>query len=180
MRLFTGLLLILLFSFQLPSAQTATNLKIKEFTISNFSNDSLKSTAWFPVGDAEGLSVLIKSPVKDSSNFAVIYQRGYPDGSGGIIAKRPGMLVDTFNTLTAGNFQNAGGWINSLGSDSDLVQAIDSLQVNGYVCMLKNVYAYRSPYGRFFIKGLTSNKKSMYSVYITAIQPKYTNVNTGN
>jgi hypothetical protein len=170
-------ILLVLAVFGIVTAQSAYNVKTFQFPVATFKEDSLKSTAAFPVGDCEGLDLIIKSVAKDSSVFEIGYQRGYWDG-GQIIWKRPYMVVDTFNTLTAGNFIAAGTSIVGI-NDTDKVQALDSSQVSGYVVMAKHIFPYRSPYGRFVLKGLTGNKKSFYNVFITVSQPKYYRVDVG-
>jgi hypothetical protein len=156
------------------------NVKVTNYAFSGFKADSLKQTPYFNVGDYEGIDFVIRSTAKDSSVFAVCYQRGYPDGDGNIIPDRPASLIDTMNTLTSGNFQTLGSWINSAG-DSDLVAAIDTVQLANYVTMVKTWTPKRSPYGRLFIKGLTGNKKANYNVFVTVVQTKYirTDVGTG-
>jgi hypothetical protein len=171
---------LVLLMISMTLAQSAYNLKTYSYFIPTFSNDSLKTTAWFPAGDCEGVDIVIKSTVKDSSVFQIGYQRGYWDG-GAIIAKRPFAVIDTFNTLTAGNFQAAGSSVSNTGvGDTDLVQAIDSAQVSGYCVMARHFYAYRSPYARIVIKGLTGNKKSAYNLFVIVSQPKYVRVDVGS
>lgn len=170
-------LLLVFVAWSQVSAQSAYNVKTFQFPISTFKADSLENTGAFPAGDCEGVDVIIKSVAKDSSVFEVGYQRGYWDG-GQIIWKRPYMVVDTFNTLTAGNFIAAGTSIMGI-QDTDLVQAIDSSQVPGYVVMARHIYPYRSPYARIVLKGLTGNKKSFYNVFVTVSQPKYYRVDVG-
>lgn len=162
----------------LVAAQTAYNVKLNNFAINGFRSDSLKTTGWFAAGDAEGADIIIKAPTQDSSKFVVGYQRGYWDG-GQIIWKRPFLVVDTFSTLTAGNFQAAGSMIESP-NDTDLVAAIDSAQVSGWTIMTKRVNAFRSPYARIVVKGLTGNKNTAYNVFVTVSQPKYYRVDVGS
>jgi hypothetical protein len=158
--------------------QSAYNLKLWNFTVGSFAADSLKTSAAFPAGDGEGIDIIVKSPNKDSSVFLVGYQRGYWDG-GQIIWKRPYTVIDTFNTLTAGNFKAAGALAYSAAGDTDVVQSIDSAQVSGFVIMERHFNAYRSPYARIVLKGLTGNKKTNYSTFITVSQPKYYRVDVG-
>ena len=156
----------------------AYNVKTFSFSIQSFSNDSLKATPWFPAGDGEGVDFVVKSAAKDSSVFTVAYQRGYWDG-GAIIAKRPSAIMDTFNTLVAGNFNAAGTAVYNAFGDTDVVQAIDSSQVSGFVVMAKHFYPFRSPYARLVLKGLTGNKKTAYGLFVTVSQPKYMRVDVG-
>jgi hypothetical protein len=91
------------------------------------------------------------------------------------------MVVDTFNTLTAGNFQAIGTSIVGI-NDTDLVQAIDTNSqsgTTGFVYMAKHITPYRSPYARITLKGLTGNKNTAFNVFITVSQPKYYNVDIG-
>lgn len=154
------------------------NVKVTNYMWSDFGFDSLKQTPTFYTGDYEGLSFVIRSTAKDSSHFAICYQRGYSDGNGNIAWDRPASLIDTINTLVSGNFQTAGSWVNSIG-DSDLVAGIDSVQLSGYVTMVKTWSPFRSPYGRVFIKGLGNNKKSNYTVLVTVNQTKYIRTDVG-
>jgi hypothetical protein len=170
-------IILIAFAVSFVVAQSAYNFKTYQYPVLTFNNDSLKNTGAFPAGDCEGIDVIIKSAAKDSSVFEIGYQRGYWDG-GQIIWKRPYMVVDTFNTLTAGNFIASGTSIVGV-NDTDKVQALDSSQVPGYVVMAKHVYPYRSPYARIVVKGLTGNKKSTYGLFITVSQPKYYRVDVG-
>jgi hypothetical protein len=170
-KLLIGILLLIAVAF------AQYNTKTYEFAITGFSNDSLKITPAFPVGDYEGISVAVQSTAKDSSLFALVYQRGYNVG-GGILYDRPGSLIDTFNTSVSGNFNAAATWVNSVG-DSDVVAAIDSTQLSGYVTMLRVFTPYRSPLARLYIKGLTGNKKAAYNVFITVTLTRYIRVDTG-
>lgn len=162
----------------LVTAQTAYNVKLNNFAINGFRSDSLKTSSWFAAGDAEGADIIIKAPTQDSSKFVVGYQRGYWDG-GQIVWKRPTMVIDTFNTLVAGNFQAAGSFLETP-NDSDLVAAIDSAQISGTTLMAKRISTFRSPYARIVLKGLTGNKNTAYSVFVTVSQPKYVRVDVGS
>lgn len=164
--------IMVLLSLVIFIAAQPFNLKTKVLTITEFSNDSLRTSEWFYPGDYEGLSVVIKSPAVDSSVFAACYQRGYPDGSGNIRPKRPATLIDTFNTLVSGNFSTIGSWNNFYG-DSSLAKAIDTIAGSGSVYMCKELQVYRSPFARVFLKGLTGNKKTNYSVVVVLSYIKY-------
>ena len=173
--------MFILFAVALIFGQTSTayNVKITNMAINTFAADSAKVTSWVPIGDGEGVDVVIKSTALDSSVFQVGYQRGYWDG-GRIVPKRPFWAVDTFNTLTAGNYQVLGSSVASV-NDTDKQQAIDTVGQGGMVVMARHIPAYfRSPYARVVCKGLTGNKNTNYSLFITVSQPKYVRVDVGS
>jgi hypothetical protein len=171
-------LIVLMCAVGIVFGADLNNTKITGYMINKMGTDSLKVTPGFKLGDYEGLSFVIKSPVRDSSLFIVCFQRGYMDNDGNIVWKRPSMLVDTFNTLVAGNFQAVGSYVNAV-SDTDLVGALDSLQYAGSVIMARNVTPYRAPYGRFTFKGITGNRVALYNFSISVNQTKYYRVDVG-
>ena len=159
----------------LSLGQSAYNVRIYQYAVGTFAADSLKATSWFPAGDAEGVDIVVKSSIKDSAVFQLGYQRGYWDG-GQVISKRPFAVIDTFNTLTAGNFIAAGTSVSNFANDTDVAQALDTAVVGGYATMARHFWAYRSPYARITLKGLTGNKHSTYNIFVTVNQPKAINV----
>lgn len=152
--------------------------------ISNFSGDTTRYTDKFNVGDNEGIRVIIRCPVVDSGLFIVKYQRGYlVDGGesntgGWVLWDNPPCFIDTFNTSVAGNFNSIAGMVDNGGNDSDLVQAIDSTQINGYAIMIKEISTWKSPYGRFIVQGLTGNRVEPYTLIFSVEMNKYNRVET--
>lgn len=172
-------ILLILACVGLVFAQSAYNVKTYTYSIPAFSNDSLKVTNWFPAGDAEGVDVVIKSAEKANAVFEVGYQRGYWDG-GAVVPKRPYAVIDTFDVSTAGNFQVLGSSISNAANDTDKVKAIDTLSMGGYAIMARHFNAYRSPYARIVVKGLTGNKATAYALFVIVSQPKYFRVNAND
>jgi hypothetical protein len=178
---FIGMFLVLcLLSIGHAQTNPAYNYRVYPLSITGFSYDSLKTTTQFPTGNYEGLTVIVKVPTTiDSAKFVLCYQRGYIDYDGStILWKRPSMVVDTF-FITAGNYNAAGTMIDAGGADTNKAQAIDSVQQSGYTFMIRDITPYRSPYGRFFIKGLTGNKHTQYTVSVVAVLTRYLRVDVG-
>jgi hypothetical protein len=154
------------------------NVSVLHSTITGFAYDSLKASDVFYVGDYQGVSILIKTSIQDSAKFYYCYQRGYWDGNA-IVWKRPSVLIDTFNTLTSGNFQTTGSYVQTGRADTDLVQAIDTIGLGGKTQQITYFCPIRSPYMRIWCKGLTGNKHSAYTIYVNASMTKYNRVDVG-
>jgi hypothetical protein len=168
------ILLALVLGFGCVFAQQPkqNSVSTKHLMVTLMAYDSLRSTQWFSVSDLENIATVVSTLTKDSANFYYCWQRGYRDENDTIIWKRPSFVIDTFNTLTAGNFQSIGAIISA--PDSDLVKALDSLQ-NGSntVSQVEQFSPKWSPVARLWFKGLTGNKHTLYNIFVTVNQRGY-------
>lgn len=174
-KIIIGLLLM----FCISMAQViAYNSKTHYLPIHGFTGDEMRVTDSFCVGDYEGLDVVILSTSDDSSKFIVGYQRGYP-AMGSVAWETPTSIFDTVDIFTAENVKNQDSLVYTAVGDTDIVKALDATQLTGYVMMIRHIYPYRSPYGRFVVKGLTGNSVEPFSVIFNVVQPRYYRVNIG-
>jgi len=169
---------IILFCILAVTAQSQTyNVKTQSVSISNFAADSLRVSPSFTVSDFENIEVVVASPHADSSVFYYAWQRGYTDGSGRTVWRRPSMQIDTFNTLVGSNFYASGS--SFVGSDSDVVHSLDTIGMLGSVMQTTHIVPIWSPIARIWAKGLTGNDKTNYSLWFTINQRKYVRVDVG-
>lgn len=152
--------------------------------ISNFTGTQLRKTDKFNVGDNEGVRAVIRVPVRDSAKFIVKYQRGYVlDGgesnSGGWTHwDVPACFIDSFNTFVAGNFYDTTSTAYNNGNDTNVVQALDSIQIPGWTTMTVEFETWKTPYGRFWVQGLTGNRVAPYTMYFSVEMLKFSRVET--
>lgn len=144
-------------------------------SILNFSGTSARYTSTMPTGDYEGIEVLVRVPKSVTAKFVLSYQRGKKVGNF-FFWDQP-VMIDTFNTTEAANYKTIDSMVTNTGNDTDVVKAIDSTQLSGYTTMYKQPIVYRSPFGRFRIKGLTGNSGTGYTVLINTTLLKYYNNN---
>ena len=158
--------------------QVAYNQREYNVSISNFSSDTILYSNKFPVGDYEGVAAIVLTAEDDSSKFVFGYQRGY-NYNGRIVWDRPAVIIDTFDITTAGNIKTFDSLTYNAHLDTNVTQALDTTQYAGYNMMIAPFTPYRSPFARFFVKGLTGNSTAAYTVYITASLTKYQRVDVG-
>jgi hypothetical protein len=181
--MFKSIFLALIMALAAFGQNVSNNVEYSR-SISNFSGDTLRYTSKFNVGDNEGLRVIIRCPVVDSGLFIVKYQRGYvvdggeSNSNGWTLWDNPPCFIDTFNTSVAGNFYSIDSMVDNGGNDSDLVQALDSVQIPGYAVMIKEISTYKSPYGRFIVQGLTGNRVEPYTLIFSVEMNKFYRVET--
>ncbi len=173
-----GLILIVAMLISTAQADVAYNYKHKFCSINNFTSDTIRWTDLFIVGDYEGVDVVIRANSIDSVKFIVGYQRGYPS-SGTIVWERPWVSFDTVDITTEANIKTQDSMFYSASGDTDIVLAVDTSQVSDYTIMIRHIDAFRSPYARFVIKGLSGNSVEPYNVLFDIILPKYYRVDVG-
>jgi hypothetical protein len=173
------LIAALLVPIALVSAQQPrqNSVSAKHLMITQMAYDSLRSSPWFSVSDLENIATVVSTTTKDSANFYYCWQRGYRDENDTILWKRPSMVIDTFNTLTAGNFTSGGTSIAA--PDSDLAKVLDSTQYSSVsVSQIEQFSPKWSPVARIWFKGLTGNKHTWYNILLTVNQRVYVPVST--
>jgi hypothetical protein len=177
-KMLIAVLVLSVFAF---AQNPQTNILRNTLTISNMAYDSLKASDAFNVTDYENIRVIIKTATVDSSAFYWGYQRGGYDQDGNLRWQRPIWIIDTVNTLTGANFIATGTFVAASG-DTDLHQSIDT---NGTaaakVYQSRNISPLWSPVARLVFKGLGTsyNKHTLYTIWATIEQRRYTRVDVG-